>query len=60
MQYTQMLGPFVPNLTCWIVLLVTLAALGLSFYLTNVTAFARHEAGGRKPTSGSRGLGIRH
>lgn len=53
MNLTQMVGPIVPTVLCWAVLLLTVTSLLVSFYFTNITAFARNTREGRKATSGS-------
>lgn len=51
---SEMIGPFTPLLVCWISLIGTVVGLVVSFYFTNITAFARRlRGGGRKPTVGS-------
>lgn len=53
-EATQMVGPFVPVLLCWICLITTVVALALTFLWTNVTAYARRRRDGRRePTAGS-------
>ncbi len=54
MELTQAIGPITPNFLCWTSLVVTVVALVVSFYFTNITAYAAKLRGGkRKPTSGS-------
>lgn len=56
-ELTEAIGPITPNFLCWTSLVVTVVALGASFYFTNITAFARRLRGNRRqPTSGS-GIG---
>lgn len=53
-EATEMIGPFSPALVCWASLVLTVLALGLTFFWTNITAFARRtRMGQRKPTAGS-------
>lgn len=53
-ELTQMVGPITPNLFCWSSLIVTVAALGISFYYTNISAFAKKlRSGEKEPTSGA-------
>ena len=53
-EATQMIGPIAPALLCWACLILTVLGLALTFYWTNITAFARSLRGGqRKPTAGS-------
>lgn len=53
-EATQMIGPFSPALVCWASLVLTVLALGLTFFWTNITAFARRtRRGQRKATAGS-------
>lgn len=52
-EATEMIGPFAPALVCWASLIVTVLALCLTFFWTNITAFARITRQGRKPTVGS-------
>ena len=53
-QATQMIGPIAPALLCWACLIIVVVGLALTFFWTNVTAFARQVRGGqRKPTAGS-------
>jgi hypothetical protein len=52
-EATQMIGPLTPALVCWASLIITVLALGLTFFWTNITAFARRSRVGRKPTAGS-------
>jgi hypothetical protein len=59
-ELTQAIGPITPQLLCWTSLIVTVTALGVSFYFTNITAFARRLRGGKKqPTSGVVGRGAK-
>jgi hypothetical protein len=53
-EATQMIGPLAPALLCWACLILTVLGLALTFFWTNLTAFARRvRGGGRKPTAGS-------
>ncbi len=53
-EATEMIGPFSPALVCWASLVLTVLALGLTFFWTNITAFARRtRQGQRKATAGS-------
>jgi hypothetical protein len=53
-EATEMIGPFSPALVCWASLVLTVLALGLTFFWTNLTAFARRtRQGQRKATAGS-------
>ncbi|WP_129670671.1 hypothetical protein [Candidatus Chloroploca sp. Khr17] len=53
-EATQMIGPITPALMCWASLIITVLALGLTFFWTNITAFARRERNGQRvPTAGS-------
>lgn len=53
-EATQMIGPIAPALLCWACLILTVLALLLTFFWTNVTAFARNLRGGRRqPAAGS-------
>jgi hypothetical protein len=53
-EATQMIGPIAPALLCWACLIITVTALALTFFWTNITAFARSLRGGqRKPAGGS-------
>jgi hypothetical protein len=55
---TESIGPITPALLCWASLIVTVTALVVSFYFTNITAFAKRLRDGRKkPTSGVVGRG---
>lgn len=51
---TEMIGPFTPLIVCWASLIITVLALVIGFFYTNITAFARRLRNGRRePTSGS-------
>ncbi|RRR65435.1 MAG: hypothetical protein EI684_23140 [Candidatus Viridilinea halotolerans] len=52
-EATEMIGPFAPALVCWASLIVTVLGLCLTFFWTNITAFARNTRKGRLPTAGS-------
>lgn len=53
-EATEMIGPFSPALVCWASLVLTVLSLGLMFFWTNLTAFARRSRQGqRKATAGS-------
>lgn len=53
-EATQMIGPIAPALLCWACLILTVLGLALTFFWTNLTAFARNlRGGGRRPTAGS-------
>ncbi|MBP1464803.1 hypothetical protein EYB53_003675 [Candidatus Chloroploca sp. M-50] len=53
-EATQMIGPITPALMCWASLIITVLALGLTFFWTNITAFARRARNGQRvPTAGS-------
>ena len=53
-EATQMIGPIAPALLCWACLILTVLGLALTFFWTNITAFARDVRNGqRKPTAGS-------
>lgn len=47
-EATQMVGPITPALLCWASLIITLVALGLTFFWTNLTAYARRLRNGRR------------
>lgn len=56
MGSSQMVGPLTPMIVCWTALLVTVVGLGVSFFFTNITAFARQLRDGyRKPAAGAPG-----
>ncbi|MCG8346411.1 MAG: hypothetical protein MI924_01340 [Chloroflexales bacterium] len=52
-NFTEMIGPLTPLLVCWASLIITVVGLVVSFYFTNITAFARRLRSGRKPTVGA-------
>jgi hypothetical protein len=53
MSFTQSIGALTPQLLCWSSLIVTVVALAVGFYFTNITAFAKRlRDGSKKPTSG--------
>ncbi|NTW00460.1 MAG: hypothetical protein HGA19_04040 [Oscillochloris sp.] len=53
-EATQMIGPIAPALMCWICFIVTVIALALTFWWTNITAFARNiRDRQREPAAGS-------
>jgi hypothetical protein len=53
MGFTQSFLGLTPQIWCWVSLLATVVGLGVGFYFTNITAFARRIAGGqKKPTGG--------
>lgn len=59
-QATQMIGPLTPGMVCWISLVVTVVALVVGFYFTNITAFAKRLRDGKKlNASGFVGRGLR-
>lgn len=47
-EATQMVGPIAPALLCWASLIITIVALGLTFFWTNVTAYARRRRDGKR------------
>jgi hypothetical protein len=60
-ELSQAIGPITPAFFCWSSLVITVAALVVSFYFTNITAFAKRLRDGRKkPTSGVVGRGTSH
>jgi hypothetical protein len=60
MGFSQSIGPLTPQILCWISLVVTVVALVVGFYFTNITAFAKKlRDGKKKPTSGVVGRGAR-
>ncbi len=57
---TQSVGPITPAIMCWASLIITVTALVVGFYFTNITAFAKRLRNGKKkPTSGVVGRGAR-
>jgi hypothetical protein len=53
---TQAIGPITPAILCWASLAITVTALVVGFFFTNITAFAKRLRGGKKqPTSGATG-----
>lgn len=52
-EATQMIGPFTPALICWASLIITVVSLGLTFFWTNITAYARRFRNARRPAAGT-------
>jgi hypothetical protein len=51
---TELIGPLTPALLCWASLIITVLALLIGFFYTNLTAFARRLRDGRRePASGT-------
>jgi hypothetical protein len=53
MGFSQSFLGITPQILCWVSLLATVVGLGVAFYFTNITAFAKKLRGGKKqPTGG--------
>ena len=52
-EATEMIGPFTPLLVCWASLILTVVGLLVTFFWTNITAFARRVRGRREPAAGA-------
>jgi uncharacterized membrane protein YhaH (DUF805 family) len=54
LEATEAIGPLTPVLLCWASLIITVLALLIGFFYSNITAFARRLRDGRRsPAAGS-------
>lgn len=60
-ELTQAIGPITPQFLCWSSLIITVVALLVSFYYSNITAFAQRMRDGKvKPTGGVVGREVKN